>query len=103
MLVNFTCKSHADITMFGDVAKRLLQIIGHSGTIPGALRPRDIPEAIERLKRAIEAEAEAQQDEGDDDDENRKVSLSQRAWPLIDLLKSAHENDAMVMWDRYGG
>ena len=103
MLVRFTCQSHADITMFGDVAKRLLDIMGHSGAIPGAIRPADIPDAIERLESAVAAEAEAEAQQDDDDDENRKVGLSQRAWPLIDLLKSAHANDVIVMWDRYTG
>ena len=37
MLVTFSCPAYADITMFGDVAVRLLQLMGHSGTVPGAL------------------------------------------------------------------
>jgi hypothetical protein len=37
MLVTFTCKAYADITLFGNVAVSLLRLMGHSGTVPGAL------------------------------------------------------------------
>lgn len=99
MLVTFTCKAHADVTMFGDVAKKLLAIMGHSGTIPGAIRPDDIPEALEKLRQAVADDPEAD-DTGEDD---RKVSLSRRAWPLIELLTAAERDGSLVMWDRYGG
>ena len=56
MLVTFTCPAYADITMFGDVAIRLLKMMGHSGTVPGALLAEDVPAALQRLEAAIEAE-----------------------------------------------
>jgi len=37
MLVTFSCKVCPNITMFGDVAVRMLRLIGHSGTVPSAL------------------------------------------------------------------
>jgi len=36
-LVTFSCPAYADITMFGDVAVRLLELVGYSGTVPGDL------------------------------------------------------------------
>lgn len=101
MLVTFSSQAHADITMFGDVARRLLEIMGMSGNIPGAIRPEDIPEALERLRQALADEPDA--DEEADDDDNRNVSLPHRAWPLIELLTAAHREGSLVMWDRYGG
>jgi hypothetical protein len=56
MLVTFSCPAYADITMFGDVAVRMLKLMGHSGTVPGALLAEDVPAALERLRSAIEAE-----------------------------------------------
>ena len=38
MLVTFSTSAYADITMFGDVALRLLKLMGHSATVPGAMR-----------------------------------------------------------------
>lgn len=102
MLVTFTCKAHADIIMFGDVAVHLLKLMGHSGTVPGALKPEDIPAALERLQRGVEAETKlAVADSSDKEDNDEEyVSLSHRALPLIDLLKAAAKADCDVMWDR---
>ncbi len=105
MLVTFSSRSHADITLFGDVAKQLLSIIGHSGTIPGAIRPEDIPEALGKLQQALgDDQGDDQGDgHGDDDADDDKVPLSRRAWPLLQMLRAAHREDNMVMWDRYNG
>lgn len=103
MLVIFTSKAHGDITMFGDVAKRLLKMMGMSGVVPGAVRAEDVPAALERLKRAIEIEKEAPEEEpaGDERDEEEKeppVSIALRAFPLIEMLEAAAKEDCHVMW-----
>ena len=104
MLVTFRTRRYANITMFGDVAKQLLELMGHSGTIPSAINAEDVPAAIARLEAALEqrraAEA-ADVPEGDrrDDDAPRKVTLAQRAVPLLELLRAAAANKANVMWD----
>jgi hypothetical protein len=102
MLVTFTCKAYADITMFGDVAVHLLKLMGHSGTVPGALKAEDIPVALERLQTGVESETklEATNRPGIEDDDEDYVSLKHRALPLIDLLKAAAQADTDVMWDR---
>ena len=56
MLVTFSCPAHADITMFGDVAIRLLELMGHSGTVPGALLAEDVAAALARLEAAVAAD-----------------------------------------------
>jgi hypothetical protein len=103
MLITFKTPVHADITMFGDVAKALIRMMGHSGSVPGALLAEDIPAALERLKAAVEANPEAALDpERDNDDEDSRaqsVSLKHRALPLIDLLEAAAREEKNVMWD----
>jgi hypothetical protein len=100
MLVTFESRSYADITMFGDVAVHLLHLMGHSGTVPGAIQAEDIPEALAHLKTAIEqAKADKRlepQTEGDEDED--KVSLAHRALPLIQLLEAAIAAESDVMW-----
>jgi hypothetical protein len=98
MLVTFRCKAYANITMFGDVAVRLLKMMGHSGTVPGALMPEDIPAALERLKAAL-AKTEQVAPAGQADEDEPPVSLSHRALPLIDLLEAAARQQTQVMWD----
>ena len=97
MLVTFTTDAYADITMFGDVAKTLLKMMGHSGTVPSAILAEDVPAALSRLTTAIEA-AKAAPSVDDEDEDEPQVSLSNRAWPLINLLTAAAKEDCDVMW-----
>lgn len=99
MLVTFSCPAYADIPMFGDVAVRLLKMMGHSGTVPSALAADDVPAALARLTAAVEAERTAPPpaSAGDDEDEP-PVSLPHRALPLIELLEAAARDKVAVMW-----
>ncbi len=105
MLVTFRTKAYANITMFGNVAKELLELMGHSGAIPSAIKAEDVPTALARLETAIAqrqaveaAEAREDDDVGDDYDAPRKITLSQRAVPLLELLRAAVASKDDVMW-----
>lgn len=97
MLVRFDSKA-GQIKMFGDVAVKLLRLMGQSGAIPGAILAADIPAAVQRLRQSVGMEpagaAEKTADEGD-----APVALSQRAFPLIELLDRAANSGADVIWE----
>ena len=97
MLVTFTTDAYADITMFGDVALALLKMMGHSGTVPGAILAEDVPLALDRLKAAIAKET-APPPADDKDDDEPVVSMAHRALPLINLLAAAAKAESNVMW-----
>lgn len=97
MLVTFTSKTYADITMFGDVALAMLKMMGHSGTVPGAIQAEDVPEALSQLKAAIGANKASLPAEEKDADVP-VVSMANRALPLIDLLADAAKSGSYVMW-----
>ena len=97
MLVTFTTKAYADITMFGDVALALLKMMGHSATVPGAILAADIPRALGQLNSAINAES-ASPPARDGNAKESPVSMAQRAMPLISLLTAAAKENANVMW-----
>jgi hypothetical protein len=106
MLVTFRTKAYANITMFGDVAKQLLELMGHSGTVPSAIKAEDVSAALARLEAAIKQRGAADaadppgSDRGREDyDAPRKVTLSQRAVPLLELLRAAAAEKADVMWN----
>ncbi|MCJ2376061.1 DUF1840 domain-containing protein [Vibrio sp. ZSDZ34] len=109
MLITFRCKSYANVTMFGDIGLQIIKMMGHSGTLPGAILAPDLPEAISKLTLALAAESTATQkntsatgDVEDDEEEalsEQVVSLNLRAIPLIELLKSAIDAQCDVMWD----
>lgn len=97
MLVTFTTEAYADITMFGDVALNMLKMMGHSGTVPGAILAADVPEALRRLSAAIEAGKSLPQSDDNDADEPA-VSMAHRGLPLINLLAAAAKAGCNVMW-----
>jgi hypothetical protein len=106
MLVTFRTKAYPNITMFGDVAKQLLELMGQSGAVPSAIKADDVPAALVRLEAAIAqrrmadaAEAPADDKGPDSYDAPRVVTLAQRAVPLLELLRVAKAKNADVMWD----
>jgi hypothetical protein len=97
MLVTFTTKAYADITMFGDIALTMLKMMGHSGTVPSAIRAEDVPAALSRLTAAVNAEKSPPPPVDKDADEPA-VSKEHRALPLINLLSAAAKDGCDVMW-----
>jgi hypothetical protein len=99
MLVTFSTPAYADITMFGEVAVRFLELMGHSGTVPGALLAEDVGTALRRLEAAVAAyEEEAPSQATEEENDEPRVSLGTRAFPLIELLRAAENEKVDVMW-----
>jgi hypothetical protein len=102
MLVTFRTKAYSDITMFGDVAIRLLKLMGHSGTVPSAIDAADVPAALARLQAAVKAHNrtanEAAPSDRDERDAEPVVQLSHRALPLLELLRAAAAKRVGVSW-----
>lgn len=105
MLVTFSTKVSADITMFGDVAVELLKHMGQTGVVPGALLGPDIPPALERLRQAVQTlgdrpSGNAPRSDDDKDEERAQplISMRQRAVPLVQLLEAAARKNADVTW-----
>ena len=103
MLITFKTPVHADITMFGDVAKVLIGLMGHHANIPGAILAEDVPKALESLRAAVEHDPDRplnpRRGDDDDDDRGQSVNLKHRALPLIELLESAAREEKNLMWD----
>ena len=94
-MVTFHSRASGDFSMFEEVAISLLHKMGHSGTVPSALMPEDIPLALHRLKGTLAQETDEAAPEG----EEPPVSLSKRAWPLIKMLEASLAEECEVMWD----
>ena len=102
MLVRFSCNAHSDVMMFGDIAKRLLSMMGHSGTIPSAIAAEDVPQVLECLKQAIANESAlasgTDADEEEDIQAEQPITIAVRAFPLIELMTAAVEAECGVTW-----
>ena len=103
MLIKFkTTASYPEITMFGEVALKLLALMGRSSKVPSAIKAEDIPAALESLRKGV-AEADAaledQPPHEEEEGEERRVSLHNRAVPLVEMLEAAQREDVPVMWE----
>ncbi len=105
----FRSKAAGEILMLEQPARRLLAILGREDAPRGVIRAGEIEAALQRLDAAVAAEAAelaAQRAQGapapeDDDSVPRMtlpVSLRQRAWPLQQMLRAAHERAVDVTW-----
>lgn len=116
MLVTFRSTATDSITMFGDVATQLLQLMGASGRVPGALSATDVPASLQQLEaglqhlRSLPGSAEPQttaalpagnEDDSADEEDDKEppINIEVRAIPLIGLLKRAAAAKAEVMWE----
>jgi hypothetical protein len=105
MLITFKTRAYADVTMFGEVALKLIKLMGRRETVPSAIEPEDIPQALKMLRVGIAADDAAAKEnnaEDSDDETEELVSVHNRALPLIELLQAAHEKNVPVMWEEGG-
>lgn len=107
MLYEFKSRAAGTVVMTQPIAERILGIIGKAPGSPGIITVEAMPDAIAALERAVGDEKrngpppQGQPDAAgaDNDDERRNpVSLSQRAYPFIELLKAAHAGNKPVTW-----
>jgi len=98
MLVTFRTDKHESITFFGEVATRLLNMMGHSGVVPGAILAQDVSVALANLTKAVAVEKPHASAPEQQDNAESTVSLRHRALPLIALLQAAADHEDDVLW-----
>ena len=94
MLITFKSKVGSKVTLFGDVAKKLISMMGITKGVPGAIKAEKVPAALKNLQHHIELSK--QQNENDSEAD---ISIALRAAPLINLLKAAITANSYVMWE----
>ncbi|MCT6700305.1 DUF1840 domain-containing protein [Rheinheimera sp. 4Y26] len=101
MLVTFHSKDYYPITMFGDIALQLIEKMGVTPKVPGAIFAEDVPQALWQLQQALEdgAEPELPNSNTNADEQDAPVSLRKRALPLLEMLKGAAKAGHNLSWD----
>ena len=108
-LVVFRSKAAGEIFMFAETAQRMLQIVGKADAPRGVIRSEEIDAALERLVGAVESERAALSQarlrrENEDRagqqgaDSLPPITLGQRAFPLIEMLRAASRKSVDVTW-----
>jgi len=101
MIIEIQGEKTGGLLMFGDIAVKLLKMMGQSGQTEGAIRAEDVPSALSSLRSALDqlpAEANPEASPDDGENETQAVGLHTRAKPLLDLLTQSAEDGGYVMW-----
>ncbi|MBU1618488.1 MAG: DUF1840 domain-containing protein [Gammaproteobacteria bacterium] len=105
MLITFKSIAAAPVQMFGNVALKLLELMGRLPKAPGALFAEDVAEALALLQQGLaeqEALEQAEQPEDSADKDLEKpnaIPLKHRAVPLIALMQAAIREKKGVSWE----
>lgn len=105
MLYKFRSKASGDVIMTSDVGDRLMRLIGREPAPQGIFQPAQMPELIRLLEAAVHDEEEARRRaeaeaaaEGRTLPAPKGVSLRQRVWPLVDMLRRCAAEDKDIVW-----
>ncbi len=108
MITIFRSKASGDVIMFGDVAQKMMELMGKDPGAQGIITAEQLPTAIAQLEAAIAADKEQHQGQAEEDqpqfetaaDGSRRpyVSLTQRATPLLELLQWSLKKKVPVTW-----
>lgn len=108
MIYRFQSKAAGDVLMTGTVGDRVLRAMGLEPAPQGIVEPGAMAAATGALEAAIlgdeaarartRAANEATDDDGAPQPDGDDVSLRQRAWPLVEMMKRAKAADVPVVW-----
>jgi hypothetical protein len=99
MLITFKTSAYANITMFGDVGLKLLEMMNFGKAVPGAITAEDVPQALINLQQGLATIPQQPEAAGAEDDDQPSTSLHTRAVPLLELLKAATVDHNLVRWE----
>jgi hypothetical protein len=97
MIYKFKSRATGDLIMTQPVGERVLALIGKANTAQGIIEVDQMPAAIGALEAAVAAETPRAA--GDDDGGKAdKVSLRQRVWPMVEMIKQAMAEKQPITW-----
>ena len=92
--------------MMGPNGDQVLRLIGKEPASTGIIEVAHMPAALAALEQAVAREEEARQQAELEASDNKTgmtsardhVSMRQRAWPLIEMLRRSHAEGAGIVW-----
>jgi hypothetical protein len=102
MIYKFKSKAAGDVIMMGPSGDQVLRIIGKEPSSKGIIEPVQMPAAIQALEQAVATEEAAREEAQEQDDakpgKGDGISLRQRAWPLVEMMRRAHAANENIVW-----
>jgi hypothetical protein len=105
MIYKFKSKAAGDVIMMGPAGDDVLRLIGKTPAAQGIIDVAAMPAAIKAIEQAIAADeaarAQAEQEAvaaGAKLAPRDGITLRQRAWPLVEMMKRSIGEKADVVW-----
>jgi Domain of unknown function (DUF1840) len=105
MIYKFKSKAAGDVIMMAPAGDDVLRLIGKSPAAQGIIETGSMGAAIAAIEQAVAAdEAARAQAEKDAAADGKKlaprdgVTLRQRAWPLVEMMKRSMAESADIVW-----
>ncbi len=100
MIYKFKSKATGDVIMLGPNGDQMLRILGREPSAKGIIEVEHMAAAIDALQAAVRGRGSAGRGR-----RRRRISrprsgitLRQRLWPVIDMLKRARDAGQPVVW-----
>jgi hypothetical protein len=101
MLYKFRSKAAGDVIMLGPSGDQVMRLIGRDPAVKGIFEVQDMPALMAQLEHAVAVDEQARQAAADRDTSQSRgdgVTLRQRVWPLIDMLRRCHRAGEVIVW-----
>jgi len=104
MLYKFKSKAAGDVIMTAPVGDAVLRAMGREPATQGIFEAASLPSLVSTLEAAVHADESQRQpaDEaaagGAEAARQERVSLKQRAWPLLEMMKRAATAKQDIVW-----
>lgn len=105
MIYKFKSKAAGDVIMTGPAGDDVLRLIGKSPSAQGIIETGSMTAAMAAIEQAVAADegarAQAEKDAAADGQKlapREGVSLKQRAWPLVEMMKRSMAEGADIVW-----
>ena len=105
MIYKFKSKVAGDVIMMGPAGDDVLRLIGKAAAPQGIIEVAGMAAAIAALEQAVAADESARAEaesvakaEGKKAALREGVSLRQRAWPLVEMMKRSMRENAEIVW-----
>ena len=96
MLYKFKSKAAGDVIMLGPNGDQVLRLLGREPAPSGIFEVEAMPGLIATLQAAVAADEAARA--GGGEPPPGAVTLRQRAWPLVEMLRRCHAARAVIVW-----
>jgi Domain of unknown function (DUF1840) len=101
MLYKFKSKVAGDVIMLGPNGDQVMRLLGRDPAPKGIFEVEHMATLIDALERAVTADDTARKDAAEQDAAPPKgdgVSLRQRVWPLVEMLRRCHAAREVITW-----